>query len=206
MPYARVGGPVPEAARKGREKQRYEQNGTRMVAGCLPVKVNSEDRSLDGIRVLLISSSQGKGLVFPKGGWEIDESLEAAAARETVEEAGVRGNLEAAALGPFTFVSGKRTHGRCAAYMFAMHVEEELDDWPEANARTRQWCSVEDALLRCRHPWMRDALLMWLQRQGYDTGVLPQVPNGAGPTVDLTTVDPLSAAPRPADPLTAVLT
>ncbi len=33
MPYARVGGPVPEAARKGREKQRYEQNGTRMVAG-----------------------------------------------------------------------------------------------------------------------------------------------------------------------------
>jgi hypothetical protein len=67
-------------------------------------------------------------------------------------------------------------------------------------------CSVEDALLRCRHPWMRDALLMWLQRQGYDTGVLPQVPNGAGPTVDLTTVDPLSAAPRPADPLTAVLT
>jgi hypothetical protein len=48
-------------------------------------------------------------------------------------------SVQAAALGPFTFVSGKRTHGRCAAYMFAMHVEEELDDWPEANARTRQW-------------------------------------------------------------------
>ena len=29
-----------------------------------------------------------------QGGWEADETVEAAAARETVEEAGVRGNLE----------------------------------------------------------------------------------------------------------------
>ena len=29
-----------------------------------------------------------------QGGWESDETLEAAAARETVEEAGVRGQLE----------------------------------------------------------------------------------------------------------------
>ena len=30
----------------------------------------------------------------PQGGWEADETVEAAAARETVEEAGVRGVLE----------------------------------------------------------------------------------------------------------------
>jgi diphosphoinositol-polyphosphate diphosphatase len=29
-----------------------------------------------------------------QGGWEIDESVEVAARRETVEEAGVRGHLE----------------------------------------------------------------------------------------------------------------
>jgi hypothetical protein len=32
-----------------------------------------------------------------QGGWETDEDVEAAAARETVEEAGVRGRLEASA-------------------------------------------------------------------------------------------------------------
>lgn len=37
----------------------------------------------------------------PQGGWEDDESLEAAARRETVEEAGVRGSIE---------VSTTRTH------------------------------------------------------------------------------------------------
>jgi hypothetical protein len=31
---------------------------------------------------------------FPQGGWENDETVEAAAMRETVEEAGVRGRLE----------------------------------------------------------------------------------------------------------------
>ena len=44
--------------------------------------------------MLLITSRGGKGLVFPKGGWEQDEDVKAAAARETVEEAGVRGELE----------------------------------------------------------------------------------------------------------------
>ena len=33
-----------------------------------------------------------------QGGWEADETVEAAAARETVEEAGVRGVLEVCAI------------------------------------------------------------------------------------------------------------
>ena len=32
--------------------------------------------------------------MFPQGGWETDETVEAAAKRETIEEAGVRGVLE----------------------------------------------------------------------------------------------------------------
>ncbi|MCI12140.1 nudix hydrolase 4, partial [Trifolium medium] len=31
---------------------------------------------------------------FPKGGWETDETMEQAALRETIEEAGVVGNIE----------------------------------------------------------------------------------------------------------------
>ena len=100
------------------------------------MRATAAGTGVDGIEVLLITSSGGKGLVFPKvsylvnvpssvdtcwwssrpqpgssgrcwrshwlkwkaahaqGGWETDETVEAAAARETVEEAGVRGSLE----------------------------------------------------------------------------------------------------------------
>ena len=33
---------------------------------CIPIRVNSTQAGVDGIEVLLISSSGGKGLVFPK--------------------------------------------------------------------------------------------------------------------------------------------
>ena len=58
---------------------------------CIPVRISPDGSHL---QVLLITSRGGKGLVFPKGGWEQDEDVQAAAARETVEEAGVRGELE----------------------------------------------------------------------------------------------------------------
>ncbi len=61
---------------------------------CLPVKIDSAGGGPGAVRVLLIGASSGGGLVLPKGGWETDETVEAAARRETVEEAGVRGDME----------------------------------------------------------------------------------------------------------------
>ena len=49
----------------------------------------------------MVNSKHGDGLIFPKGGWETDESAEEAAARESMEEAGVRGHL---LVGAFTLV------------------------------------------------------------------------------------------------------
>ena len=97
----------------------------------------------------MISSRNGKGYVFPKGGWELDESVEGAAQRETVEEAGVRGELELPILGRFDFKSGKPEKqtgqkGRCTAYMFAMVVSEELKRWPESRFRNRFWVRFID--------------------------------------------------------------
>ena len=60
----------------------------------------------EGVEVLLISSRKGKGHVFPKGGWEEDEGLSEAAMRETVEEAGVRGELEVGAAPSFAGGTG----------------------------------------------------------------------------------------------------
>ncbi|KAH7617995.1 putative Nudix hydrolase 13, mitochondrial [Nannochloris sp. 'desiccata'] len=178
MPHT-VGGPLPTAARQGREQQKYTDNGARCVAGCIPIRyssstVHNTPSGAASARVLMITSRNGKGYVFPKGGWEVDESVEVAAQRETVEEAGVRGELELPMLGTFAFRSGKAERqnacalkGRCVAYMFAMRVSEELSVWPEAEQRHRAWCTVEEAYSRARYDWMRQALRAWVNRQGW---------------------------------------
>ncbi|KNA22777.1 hypothetical protein SOVF_031300 [Spinacia oleracea] len=111
----------------------------------------------------MINSQSGPGLLFPKGGWENDETVEEAAVREAVEEAGVRGDLMDL-LGYYKFKS--KTHqdefcpeGLCKAAMFAMLVKEELESWPEQSTRSRFWLTIPEAAQSCRHAWMRVALV-----------------------------------------------
>nr|POF22477.1 nudix hydrolase 16, mitochondrial [Quercus suber] len=79
-------------ARTGRLLQRYK-DGCRLVAGCIPFKISkNSDGALDNydvVELLMINSTSGRGLLFPKGGWENDETVEEAAKREALEEAGV---------------------------------------------------------------------------------------------------------------------
>ncbi|KAH7522883.1 hypothetical protein JRO89_XSUnG0090100 [Xanthoceras sorbifolium] len=141
-------------ARTGRHQQRYEA-GRRLVAGCIPFKyttcVDDVDVDVDVdvsskkvVQVLMISSTSGPGLLFPKGGWENDETVEEAALREALEEAGVRGDI--------------MSEGLCKAAMYALLVKEELDSWPEQSTRQRSWLTIPEAVESCRHPWMREAL------------------------------------------------
>ncbi|WOL12604.1 nudix hydrolase 13, mitochondrial [Canna indica] len=157
----------PLLARKGRHQQRYH-NQLRLVAGCIPYKLNKEDDSgsgdlLDRVVVLMITSPGRHDLVFPKGGWEIDETASEAACREALEEAGVRGILNDTALGVWEFKSKSRQNNRslegtCKGYMFAMEVTEELDLYPEKDIHARKWVSVGEAYELCRYDWMREAL------------------------------------------------
>ena len=141
----------------------------------VPVRIIGDDTAkinAENVRVLLVTSRSGAGLVFPKGGWETDESCEAAAARETVEEAGVRGDLEPEPLGTFYFASSKQKKEAAnnkkssAATMFALRVREELKEWPESAQRCRVWLRPGDALAACKHAWMREALGAWAARHG----------------------------------------
>lgn len=168
-----IGGPVPLESRQGRHKQRYGQGGERLVAGCIPVRYLPGKHGIDSVEVLLISRRGGKGWVFPKGGWEDDEPVEAAAERETVEEAGVRGYLDLPMLGTYCFQSAKEARrrdahqGRCIAHVFVMRVAEELDQWPEQTVREREWFSLQEALRKCCHAWMREALSSWVAQNGW---------------------------------------
>lgn len=75
--------------------------------------------------------------MFPKGGWELDEDIELAAARETLEEGGVVG-LIGEKLGEWIFKS-KSQEKYHEGSMFPMLVTEVLDVWPEKNVRHRVW-------------------------------------------------------------------
>ncbi|XP_075490866.1 nudix hydrolase 17, mitochondrial-like isoform X1 [Primulina tabacum] len=87
-------------SRTGRHLQRYSQ-GFRLVVGCIPYRIRETNKSaqiheisVDDLEVLLISSQKSPRMMFPKGGWELDEDIRMAASRETIEEAGVLGLLE----------------------------------------------------------------------------------------------------------------
>ncbi|CAD5168088.1 unnamed protein product [Musa acuminata subsp. malaccensis] len=176
-------------SRQGRQLQRYSKSGSRLVVGCIPYKYNPGDgggEDLDrSMEVLVISSPKGNGLLFPKGGWETDETIKEAALREALEEAGVQGNVQVSLrscplplqitrlcrsvadhlavpslqrkLGKWKYKS--RTYGAVhEGIMFPLNVTEELGDWPEMHTRERKWVTVADAKEGCQHPWMKEAL------------------------------------------------
>ncbi len=70
-----------------------------------------------------------------------------AAAREALEEAGVTGAVCPSALGSYfyrkTLNSGAAI--RAEVQLFPLAVTGELDEWPEADQRTRRWFSLSEA-------------------------------------------------------------
>ncbi|WOL11618.1 hypothetical protein Cni_G20382 [Canna indica] len=147
-------------SRQGRQFQRYSKSGSRLVVGCIPYKFTGASAGageLDkSMKVLVISSTKGNGLLFPKGGWENDETIKQAASREALEEAGVQGSVEHK-LGKWKYKS--RTYDTYhEGIMFPMHVTKEFGEWPEMHARYRKWVSVGEAKEGCQHLWMKEAL------------------------------------------------
>ncbi|GAB4848608.1 hypothetical protein Ancab_003314 [Ancistrocladus abbreviatus] len=158
-------------ARTGRHLQRYDKEKQRLVSGCIPYRLRNkngdESSCLEELEVVMVSTPNRHDLVFPKGGWETDETVEDAACREAFEEAGVRGIIKAE-LGEWQFRSKSRENlgcleGGCKGYMFALEVTEELEFWPEQESHERKWLSIKDAFKLCRYEWMREALEKFLQ-------------------------------------------
>uniref|UniRef100_A0A803LR99 Nudix hydrolase domain-containing protein n=1 Tax=Chenopodium quinoa TaxID=63459 RepID=A0A803LR99_CHEQI len=187
-------------ARQGRHRQLYEDN-RRLVSGCIPYRLRDgcedcECNKEDSLEVLMVSSPNRHDLVFPKGGWENDETVHEAACREAFEEAGVKGNLNVrlclirlprkftslappelfentTQLGVWEFRSKSRQaissiEGGCRGYMFALEVTEEFETWPEQENHGRQWLNIREAFRLCRYEWMREALRAFLELMDTD--------------------------------------
>ncbi|KAF7546487.1 hypothetical protein G7046_g9283 [Stylonectria norvegica] len=116
----------------------YNTKGERLVAGIVPL-------SADQNYVLMIQSTRRKGWVLPKGGWELDETCQEAAAREAWEEAGITLQINYD-LGE---IDEKRPHksskDRSRYQFFEGTVTGEAEDWPERHKRERQWFTFTQA-------------------------------------------------------------
>lgn len=188
----------------GRDLQRYNE-GCRQVVGCIPYRYKNSYQSgynIDDLEFLLISSQKSPRLMFPKGGWEIDESLKDAALRETFEEAGVIGDVEVHDyLGTWSFKS--KSQGTFhEGHMLPLLVTQELDEWPEKSARRRLWMKFNEAREVCWHPWMKEALDVFASKLAKRNKEEPQtsypfneLSNEAMPNIDTPRMDNVEANP-----------
>ena len=103
-------------------------------------------RLRNGVEVLLITSRDTGRWVLPKG-WPIKgKKPHVSAAREALEEAGIKGKVGKNAIGSYRY--GKRlSRGMlaCTVEVYPMVVERQMSHWPEQGQRTLTWFSAEDA-------------------------------------------------------------
>jgi phosphohistidine phosphatase len=112
------------------------------------------------VEVALITTSDGKRWILPKGWIDEGESAAESALREAMEEAGLLGRVVGAALARYEYA---KSAGRRGVAVFLMRVTEELERWPE-NHRRRRWVSLEKAAERVDCDHMRRVVLLAQRR------------------------------------------
>jgi len=124
------------------------RNGVRMQYAALPYRI------ADGLEILLITSRETGRWVLPKG-WPIKgKTAHDTAAREALEEAGVRGKIGKGAIGHYSY--GKRLSDggvlACTVEVYPLAVERQLRRWPERGQRTLGWFDPSDAANLVQEP------------------------------------------------------
>ncbi len=85
--------------------------------------VAMRERPAGGVEFLLVRTSNGDRWTFPKGRRERGETLAAAAVREALEEAGVRGTAEPEPFAHYRYPVGGRDGDLVAAFRFEVTRE-----------------------------------------------------------------------------------
>lgn len=114
-------------------------------------------RFVDGtLRILVISSSNNKHLVIPKGIKDPGLSPQASAAKEAKEEAGVEGTVAEQAIGRYLYQKWGAT---CAVEVFPMRVTRVIPEaeWEEEH-RGREWMDPESAANKIKQPELKPML------------------------------------------------
>lgn len=96
-------------------------------------------------RICLVTSSNGKRWVIPKGQIEPGQTAGETALQEAWEEAGLVGTLRQEPIGSFVY---EKWCGLCHVTVFVMDVTEMKQDWPERTIRQRVWTTPAGAVER----------------------------------------------------------
>jgi 8-oxo-dGTP pyrophosphatase MutT (NUDIX family) len=123
-------------------------NGTSFIrqAAAIPVR---------GAKICLITSSNGKRWVIPKGLIETNQTAAECALQEAWEEAGLVGRLGAEPVGSYLY---DKYGGTCHVTVFVMRVTEVASEWPERDLRQRSWLGLPGALERIEDPGLYELL------------------------------------------------
>jgi 8-oxo-dGTP pyrophosphatase MutT (NUDIX family) len=117
-------------------------------AGSIVVRLDGKEP-----QVLLITAKRNpKNWIFPKGHIEKGETPEAAALRETQEEAGVLGKL----VGPAGVLEYGFLGAMARVEYFVIKFSREAG--PPEDGRSRSWCGLEEALDRLSYKNTRKLL------------------------------------------------
>lgn len=109
-----------------------------LYSGVIPYRIRARETE-----ILLVKSSGGKHWVIPKG-W-ITPWLTSAqsAVKEAWEEAGVVGAIKTPAIGYYRIQKWGLWH---KVEVFLLQVTQEFTNYPESQARARQWMSLPEAM------------------------------------------------------------
>mgnify|MGYP000847564077 FL=1 len=111
-------------------------------------------RLVDGkLELMVIASRKATRWVIPKGVKEPELSLRDSASKEALEEAGVRGELDAEPIGHYDYA---KWGGVCNVAVFPMAVSESVpeDEWEESH-RERRWVGPKEAKRLLDEPALR---------------------------------------------------
>lgn len=113
------------------------------------------------VEVLLITSRDTGRWVMPKG-WPMDgRAPHEAAAIEAWEEAGVRGEIKAEALGCFQYdkLHPSKPTQRCEVTVYPLRVARLEPKFPERGERRRKWFSARKAAKAVHEAELADLLI-----------------------------------------------
>jgi len=106
-----------------------------------------------GEKICLVTSSNGKRWVIPKGLIEPGHGAAETALTEAWEEAGLVGVLWPEPIGSYLYSKLGRTYH---VLVYVLRVTEAADDWPEKALRQRSWVNVARALEQLDDPGLRE--------------------------------------------------
>jgi len=115
-------------------------------AGAIPLRNN---------KVCLVTSSNGKRWVVPKGLIDPGRTAGETALSEAWEEAGLVGTLSTEPVGSYLYSKLGRTYH---VVVFLLQVTKATEDWPERGLRQRIWVSVDRALEQIEDQGLRELI------------------------------------------------